>query len=181
MKRTISLLLMIFVLSACSGDRGPMGPQGPEGPAGVNILGQVFEVNVNFTSANDYSAVFDIPEDIEVFESDAVMVYWLEDVIPDSTGPIDVWSPLPSIFYLSNGIASYDFNHTFLDVNIFLDGNLSLSSLPEELRLDQIFRIALIPADFAEIHENFQTMNYEDLEDLFKTYNQDFEIKDFKN
>jgi len=49
MKKTISLVILLALLVACSGDRGPMGPQGPEGPAGVNILGQVFEVNVNFT------------------------------------------------------------------------------------------------------------------------------------
>jgi len=108
------------------------------------------------------------------------MVYWLEDVIPDSSGPIDVWSPLPSIFYLPNGVASFDFNHTFLDVNIFLDGNFSLNDLPDNVRLDQVFRIAIIPADFAEMHSDLNTFNYQQLEDTFKIYQNDFEVIDLK-
>lgn len=181
MKKTISLIIVLALLVACSGDRGPMGPQGPQGPEGINILGQVFEVNVNFTSTNDFSAIIDFPQDIEVFESDAVMVYWLEDVIPDSSGSIDIWSPLPSIFYLPDGVASFDFNHSFLDVNIFLDGNFDLNNLPDNIKLDQIFRIAIIPANFTEMHPNFETLNYQELEELLITYDQNFEVKDFQN
>ncbi|MCH8536083.1 MAG: hypothetical protein LAT51_13515 [Flavobacteriaceae bacterium] len=181
MKKTISLFFLLALVVACSGDRGPMGPQGPQGQAGINILGQVFEVNVNFTSTNDYSAVIDIPQDIEVLESDVIMVYWLEDVISDSTGPIDVWSPLPSIFYINNGVASFDFNHTYFDVNIFLDGNINLDALPDAIKLDQIFRIAVIPADFAEMHPDLNTLNYNQLEDAFKSYENDFDVIDLKN
>lgn len=148
MKKISILVLSIIFLVACSGDTGPRGPQGPPG---TNILGQVFEVTVNFTAQNNYATFIDIPQDIEVFESDVVLVYLLETVIPDSTGPIDVWSLLPRTFYLENGSAvSYNFTHTFFDVELFLDGNANLSTLDNSFTLDQTFRIAILPADFAE-------------------------------
>ena len=138
------LSMLLIVITACEGDRGP------QGPPGTNILGQVFEVTVDFSPANDYQVLVEFPQNIEVFESDVVMVYLLETQISDPTGPIDVWTPLPQSFFFDNGSELvYNFNHTFLDVNLFLDGNSNLDTIPFEFIEDKVFRIAILPADFA--------------------------------
>jgi hypothetical protein len=153
-----------------------LGPSGPQGPAGVNILGQVFEVNANFTNQNGFSAAFNFPQDIEVFESDVVLVYRLADVIPDSSGPIDVWEMLPATYFIPQGIVYYGFNHTFLDVEIFMDGtaDLLLTSL-QDFTLDQVFRIAIVPADFAE-RTDIDIANFGQVLNHLQAH-EDFELK----
>lgn len=149
MKKILSLLSFVVVLSACTGDTGPAGPPGPQGPPGdgESIIGSVFEAEVDFTSP-DYSVFVEIPSSIEVFESDVIMVYLLETVDEDSGA--DVWSPLPQTFFLEDGQLQYNFNHTDFDVNIYLQGNVNLDNLGTEFTNNQIFRIAVLPADFAE-------------------------------
>src|SRR5699024_6472362 len=83
---TTICLLLFFALASCKGDRGP---------AGINILGQVFETTVNFNSGNNFSAFINFPNNVEVFESDAVLVYLLEEV----DGDVDVWTPLPQTYF----------------------------------------------------------------------------------
>lgn len=135
-------LFLLFSLVACKGDRGP------QGPAGVNILGQVFETTVDFNSGNNFSAVIDYPKNVEVYESDAVLVYLLEEELADN---VDVWTPLPQTYFINGeGIMLYSFNHTFLDVKVFLDGDFPLVNLPPVFTKDQTFRIAIVPAEFAE-------------------------------
>jgi hypothetical protein len=150
-----------FFLTSCEGDPGPPGPQGEPG---INILGQVFEVNVDFTAGNGYSNLVTIPSDIEVFESDVILVYWLEDVVPGNGGSLDVWSPLPQTIYLDTGGSfQYTFNHTFIDVLLFLQGDIDLGGLGNGFTNDQIFRIAVVPAEFADqnlgMEELLQLMN----------------------
>ena len=82
MKKIVFLLAIVstFVFTACEGDPGPPGPQGEPG---INILGKVFEATVDFTAGNDFRQLVTIPSSIEVFESDVILVYWLEDVVSD--------------------------------------------------------------------------------------------------
>lgn len=157
------LLLLAFsstiLFTACEGDPGPPGPPG------VNILGQVFEANIDFTESNDFRQLITFPGNIEVFESDVVLVYWLEDVVSDGQGgTIDVWSQLPQTIYLNGGGSfQYTFNHTFIDALIFLQGDVDLTTLGNGFTNDQIFRIAIVPAEFgtadlsmAELLRNLQ-------------------------
>ena len=44
----------------------------------------------------------------------------------------------------------YTYNHTYFDANIFLDGNVDLDTVPDEFIFNKTFRIAIIPAKFAE-------------------------------
>ena len=158
---------------ACEGNQGPPGPQGQPG---INILGKVFEVSVDFTPLNDYQNTIEFPQDIEVFESDVVMVYLRETQISDPTGPIDVWTPLPQSFFLDNGSELvYNFNHTFLDVSLFLDGDANLDTIPFEFIDDQIFRIAILPADFAN-DQNVDIYDHNSVLSQLKN-NSDFNIK----
>jgi len=140
-----NLLLLILVGSmllfpSCE------GPQGPQGPPGLDSLGQVFEANITFTNGNGYSRLITYPSNVVVYESDVVLVYLLEDVVD---GNIDVWTQLPQTYFLNQGTLLYTFDHTFLDVNIFLDANFDLGLLGSNFTDDQIFRIAILPAEYA--------------------------------
>ncbi|MCW9038417.1 MULTISPECIES: hypothetical protein [Altibacter] len=145
MKHIILLLAVSagIIFSSCEGDPGPPGEPG------INILGQVFEVNATFSEANNYEQLFTIPSNVEVFESDVILVYWLEDVVPDGNGgSLDVWSQLPQTIYTADGSFQYTFNHTFVDVLLFLQGDFDLSLLGNGFTNDQIFRIAVVPSEY---------------------------------
>jgi hypothetical protein len=142
MKNLFLLLAMTTTLIFTSCE----GPSGPPGPPGDTILGQVFEANVNFNEGNSYSRLVTFPSNIVVYESDVVLVYLLEGV---TNGDIDIWSQLPQTYFLDQGTLLYTFDHTFLDVNLFLDANFDLSTLGSDFTNDLIFRIAILPAEYA--------------------------------
>jgi hypothetical protein len=147
MKKIFSIFTIVvaLTLTACQGD------QGPSGEDGINILGSVFETTIDFNPNNNYSALITIPLDIQVFESDVILVYLLEDVVPDGQGgSFDVWSQLPQTFFPSQGTLVYNFDHTFVDVRLFLGSNFNLDTLGSEFTNDQTFRIAILPAEFAD-------------------------------
>lgn len=137
----IMSLLLVLSLVACKGDRGP------QGPAGINILGQVFEKTVNFNSGNNFSVFIDFPSNVEVFEADAVLVYLLEEVVD---GDVDVWTPLPQTYFINGqGTMIYSFNHSFVDLKLFLDADFPLGNLTSTFTQNQTFRIAVVPSEFA--------------------------------
>ena len=143
--KNLFLLLAIstsIIFTSCE------GPSGPPGPPGTNILGQVFETTVSFNAGNDFSRLINFPSNIEVYESDVILVYLLEGTTPGNGGPIDIWSQLPQTYFLNQGTLLYTFDHTFLDVNLFLDGNFNLNTLGSEFTNNQIFRIAVVPSEF---------------------------------
>jgi hypothetical protein len=145
MKQIILLLAFTSTLlfSSCE------GPEGPPGDSGLNILGQVFETTINFNNGNNFSQIVTFPSNIEVFESDVVLVYLLSDVFDDGSGStIDVWSQLPQTFFPPQGTLLYTFDHTFLDVKILLDANFNLQLLGPAYTNDQVFRIAIVPSEF---------------------------------
>ena len=144
--KKISILLVSFVLvlfNSCTGDTGPQGPAGFDGFDG--LIGTIFEVEATF-APDGYEYFSDIPGEIEVFDTDIVMAYVLSGVDEG----VDIWEPLPQTIFLGNEILMYKFDHTFADVRFFLDGTIDLDSL-EALYTDNIlFRVAVIPAAFAE-------------------------------
>ncbi|MDT0540881.1 collagen-like protein [Croceitalea sp. P059] len=157
-KTFLGILVVAFAIS-CEGPQGPPGLNGfdgldgldgLDGQDGINILGQVLEVEGTFEAANDYSIFFEFPQSIEVFESDLVLVYILFEQTddPDGGDPIDVWRLLPQTRILDQGLLQYNYDHTFLDVSIFLESDFDLSTLPAGDTDNQIFRIAVVPAEF---------------------------------
>tara|TARA_R110002072_G_scaffold22432_6_gene78774 strand:- start:9238 stop:9735 length:498 start_codon:yes stop_codon:yes gene_type:complete len=145
MKKLIFTLGTVFFLfTACE------GPQGPPGFDGINILGQTFERTVNFQFNNQnglQESLITIPTSIEVFESDAILVYRLEGQLPDN---VDLWSLIPQNFFLDNGdIIQYVYNHTFFDIMLQIDGNFDLSTVPSNFTQNQTFRFVVVPSDFA--------------------------------
>ncbi|MEO0570129.1 MAG: collagen-like protein [Bacteroidota bacterium] len=154
--KKIKLLLGIALAAVTFGCEGPEGPPGPpgfdglDGQDGVNILGQVVEIEGTFSVENDYRIFFEFPQTLEVFESDIVLVYLLWDQIedPDGGNPIDIWRLLPQTRILDQGLLQYNFDHTFLDVNIFLESDFDLNTLLPGDTDNQVFRIAVVPTEF---------------------------------
>jgi len=143
-KLLFTLGTIFFLFTACE------GPQGPPGFDGINILGQTFQRTVNFQFNNQNGLqefLVTIPNSIEVFESDAILVYRLDGQLPDN---VDLWSLIPQNFFLDNGdIIQYVYNHTFFDVMLQIDGNFDLSTVPVGFTQNQTFRFVVVPSDFA--------------------------------
>jgi len=171
MKKLLSLLAFTSLLFiSCEGDPGPPGPPGPRGEDGFDIVGEVFEeVGVNFTQANGYSEVIPFPDNIEALRSDIVLVYLLEDVVNDGLGgTADLWTPLPKTFFTSQGTLQYNFNHSFFDVEVSLEANFNLNNVSPDRTLNQVFRIAIIPADeFSQMTD----VNLNNLQEVMQALN----------
>ncbi|HEV7349766.1 collagen-like protein [Telluribacter sp.] len=150
------LLVSTGLLLGCEGPVGPQGIPGPEGipgpqgAPGVNVVSTVFDIDGSFNAQNEYQIFFDFPpEEIEVFETDAVLVYRLWDEIEDPGGPIPVWRMLPQTVFMPQGLMQYNFDHSFLDVSIFIDAQFNRATLGADWTQNQTFRVVIVPADFA--------------------------------
>ena len=139
----LPLLTISLFLISCE---GPQGPPGQDGLDGINILGQVFEVTIDLNPNNNFQQVITIPSTIEVFESDAILAYRWEGTFDGA----DIWTPLPATYFSLGDTFLYTFNHTFFDVQFFLDGNFDLTELGSEWTDDQSFRIAIVPSEFGD-------------------------------
>ncbi|WP_291967120.1 collagen-like protein [Maribacter sp.] len=152
----IGVLAALFIIS-CEGPQGPPGfdgfdgvdgLDGLDGQDGINILGKVMDIEGTFTLENDYSIFYEFPQTVEVFETDVVLVYMLWDVTEDSNGgSVDIWRLMPQTRILDQGLLQYNFDYTFLDVNIFLESDFDLSTLQPGDTDNQVFRIAVLPAE----------------------------------
>ncbi len=158
-KLSILFAFIAFSLTSCSSDEP--GPQGPPGEPGVNIVGQTFEYeDVDFeylADGNIYtSGIFDFPTDIEILESDAILIYRRQ--ILDG---VETWSLIPQNFFLDDGnIIQYVYNQTATDVEIIIEGNFDLSALPDRFTQNQFFRFVVVPSDFA-FDNGIDVSNYE--------------------
>ncbi|MFD0863225.1 hypothetical protein ACFQ1M_13510 [Sungkyunkwania multivorans] len=143
----------IFCIS-CEGDPGPPGRDGLDGLPGP--LAQVFEVQIDFTAANNFEFLVSFPSNIEVFDSDVVAAYILDEV----DNGVDIWEPLPQTLFLGNDILIYGYDFSSSDINFFIDGTIDPSTLDPIYTDDVIFRVAIIPAEFARSLDlsNFQSI-----------------------
>ncbi len=139
------------------------GRDGIDGVDGVNILGTVLEVQGSFTAANNFSLLTEFSEvapNLEVFETDVVLVYILFGETTDSNGdPVDIWRLLPQTLIVDQGLLQYNFDHTFLDVNIFLETDFDTNLLLPGDTDDQVFRIAVLPAEEASSKMDTSSMS----------------------
>ncbi|MEN8123985.1 MAG: hypothetical protein ABFR32_02570 [Bacteroidota bacterium] len=144
MKKILPILLSVSLLFvSCVSEIGPPGPPGQDG---INIMGQIFEAQVNFNDSNNYEVLIDFPSNIEVYDTDVVMAYILSGV----DNGVDIWEPLPQTLFFEDGILLYGFNHTYADIQFFLDGTVYLDDLSTQFTQDIIFRVAIIPAESAQ-------------------------------
>lgn len=162
MKKTLIYLtaLVAVLFISCKGDTGPMGPPGQDGDGG-GVIGQTFEydqVHFEYESDNNlWATVVDVPDDIEVLESDAILVFRIE-----SQGDLETYSLLPQTFFTDQGILTYVYNHTAADVELLIDGDYDLQNLDPIFTDDQVFRFVVIPSDFAN-DPDVHIQNYSDL------------------
>jgi hypothetical protein len=157
MKKTALLLLTtFFAFASCSSDNGT-GPQGPPGVDGEDgLIASIIEVEGNFNANNNYTISVNFSDyNIEVFESDVVMVYIKAGETEDANGaPVDVFRALPQTYYINGKALLYNFDFTFFDSFIFLDGNVDFSTLDASYTQGIKLRIAVIPADYANSPES---------------------------
>ena len=146
MKKLLLIPIISLFIISCVSEIGPPGPPGQDGIDGINILGQIFEAQVDFTADNDFEVFIEFPSQIEVFDTDVVIAYILVGI----DNGVDIWEPLPQTLFFEDGILLYGYNYNFNDIVFFLDGTVSIADLNPELTQDIIFRVAIIPADEAK-------------------------------
>ncbi|WP_430971747.1 hypothetical protein [Sunxiuqinia rutila] len=168
--KTITRLLMILTLAVFAACEGPVGPPGPPGEDGLDGFdgenGYLFEIEGTFSPTNDYTLYFAFPEDFTTYDTDIVMVYILWDQVESSTGEwLDVWRALPQTVVVNEGVIQYNFDYTVGDVQIFIEETVG-ELLPEETD-NQVFRIAVLPADFWST----KSVDINNLDAVMKTMN----------
>ncbi len=157
---TVLGIFIMIIAASCEGPEGPPGFDGLDGLDGLDgqdgIQGQVVEVDgVNFdydANGNIFNALITFIDvtDFEVFESDAVLVYRFDGTIDlDDGSTADAWSQIPQSFFLPEGTLQYVFAHTFVDLELFIDGNFDLSAIDTAFTDNQSFRIVFVPSVFA--------------------------------
>ena len=158
-KLTLAFLVLFFgLLNSCTSNEVVQAP-----PA-QNSESLVFEIsNTNFQTSNNFSRLFIFPR--AILASDHVVVYRLSGTTAQNQ---DVWSILPQQFFLANGAFDfgYNFDFTKFDVEVFLQGN-NLGTLNTNFRLNQVFRIVVIPGQFGN------KVNVANIKDVMKTINID--------
>ena len=168
---TILLLLTLIIFVSCE------GPQGPPGEPGINILGTVFRIDGDFTPENDYLLYYEFPNNFEVYDSDVVLVY----ILWEQSNGLEIWRLMPQTVALKTiypdwsetDVLQYNFDYTFNDVQIFLEGTMDFSTLLPGETDNQVFRIVVLPADFIAQ----KSVDIGDFNSLLKTPN--LEIKSF--
>jgi len=147
MKKLTSFLLLLAGITLFSCE-GPMGPPGVPGQDGTSLIGTVFEMQGDFRASNNYELYFDFPQNFEIYDTDVVLVYILWEVANVNGNQTDVWRLLPQTVVLNDGVLQYNFDYTVADVKIFLEGSTDFNNLLPAETDNQIFRIAVLPADF---------------------------------
>ena len=150
MKKIMILLAVLgmFIFQGCTGPEGPQGPQGNDG-----VIGEVIEITgVSFTTENNFSIVKTFAP---IYDSDMILVYRLSGV----SNKVDMWSLVPETHYFPDGTRNfnYDFEFTKSSVNIFMGGS-NLGTVSTDYRLNQVFRIVTVPANFAVDKNNYNAV-----------------------
>ncbi|MCE7057380.1 hypothetical protein LZF95_22050 [Algoriphagus sp. AGSA1] len=165
----ILALIGMLAFQACEGPAGPQGPPGMDGEPGIIIVGQTFEVEVDFTEANNFANFLEFTEPLE--DGDGVLVYMLEEnpATEDAAG----WRLLPQTFYFEDGILVYNFDYTLNDVSIFLDNSpIDFLALDPYWTNGVLFRVIVIPSDL--INARIDYSDYKGTMDLLNISEEDF-------
>jgi hypothetical protein len=152
----LGAFLTLFMVSCGSdgldGRDGFDGLNGFDGQNGLDgqdaLIPKVIDIEGSFTIDNDFGIRHTFDNTIEVLPTDVVLVYILWDQVDDNNGEqIDIWRLLPQTRILDQGLLIYNYEHTFLDVDVFLEADFDLGTLASGDTDNQIFRIAVLPAE----------------------------------
>lgn len=159
MKSTLLIaFIVIITLQGCSVN------ETPQNVVDNDTISEVFEFsNVNFVP-NNYSVILDYPHDI--YSSDMVLVYRLSGIFQGE----DIWKLQPEQFFFDDGTLDlqYGFNFTRYDTEVYMEG-FDLATVSESFRLNQIFRIVIVPGYFG----NKSIVNFKDYKAVVKALNVD--------
>ncbi len=160
MKKILSLFAIVGLMafSSCSDD---------DNDVDNDTISEVIEVNgYNFNSGNGHRIRYDLNP--EIFPGDMVLVYRLVAV----EDGVKVWNALPETAY-DNGAFDFSYNFEFsqFDVDIFMLGS-DLNSVVSNLRLNQTFRIVIIPGAGNNLTSK-KSINLNDYNAVIKAYNID--------
>ncbi|MBU2994889.1 collagen-like protein [Cellulophaga baltica] len=146
----IGMLFLAILITSCSGNDGFDGQDGLD-----SIQGQVFEVeNVDFNydaTGNFYSTRLTYSDftSFEVLESDAVLLYVLDEEIELTDGLADNWTLVPVSYFLDGGTIQYTYAHNFVDMDLYINGNFDMSAIDTFYTDDLVFRVVILPSSFA--------------------------------
>lgn len=162
MKKILTLFAVIglFAFSGCSDD---------DNDVDNDTISYVFDVQgVSFTSDNDYSKTIDNPSN---FTSDVILIYRSAGT---ETNGNRIWKLLPETYYLNNGTLDFNYNFQFSAdyIDIFLDGP-DLNSVNSSFRLNQVFRVVVVPGSSSGTAKSSSKTDYSDYEAVIKKYNID--------
>lgn len=165
MKKIFLLLAVvgIITLQSCDGDTGP------QGPTGYSAESQVLEItNVNFI-APSFGIIYTYP--FQTLNSDHALVYRLSG----SDNGNDVWQLIPQYYYFPDGTMNFGYNNdaTINDVSIYLEGQ-DLGTVDEADRLNQIFRVVIVPGQFANRSATSTSTDYKEVTEALNITEADF-------
>jgi len=146
--KKLTFILLLFAAIIITSCEGPMGSPGIPGEDGTSLIGTVFEMQGDFKTSNNYELFFDFPQDFKIYDTDVALVYILWDVVTINGKDTDIWRLLPQTIILDEGILQYNFDYTVNDVRIFLEATIPYNELLPAETQNQVFRIAVLPADF---------------------------------
>lgn len=156
MKKLMSLLV-IALFFACE---GPEGPPGIPGQDGGLIVASAFEIEIDFTAANNYEYIEPYGFGLYPFDMTLVYILWEND------NGTDIWRLLPqTTTFTDDTTLIYNYDFTQDDVRFFLDGTTDFSTLDTSWTQNQIFRVVVVPAD------NVDAFNHSDLNTVMQAYN----------
>ena len=163
MKKILTLFAVVGLIAFTSCE-GPEGPPGQDG-----LIAEVIEVNgYSFQQSNNFRLRYDLKP--EIFPGDMVLVYRLVAV----EDGVKVWNALPESAFDSNGAFDFSYNFEFsrFDVDIFMLG-YDLGTVSSNLRLNQTFRIVIIPGAGNNLTAKKSSINLNDYNAVIEKYNID--------
>lgn len=150
MKKILSLLV-IALLFTC---------QGEDGEDGGLIVASAFEIEIDFTAANNYEYIEPYGFNLYPFDMTLVYILWEND------NGTDIWRLLPqSTTFIDDTTLIYNYDFTQDDVRFFLDGTTDFSTLDASWTQGQIFRVVVVPAD------NVDALDVSNLNTVMQTFN----------
>ena len=187
------MFFVIILGPACEGPEGPEGPVGPAGPqgaqgpqglpgaqglpgeggTGTSQSSKVFQFEADFTVENDYLTGVDfLANEIEVAESDVVLVYLLWNTYEDENGDIvALWKQLPQTISREEGSLKYDYLYSYREVIVVIDADFDLALLDPESLSGILFRVVIIPGEYLTERSAMPAVDYNNYEEVLDYYN----------
>jgi hypothetical protein len=146
------------------GPQGPMGPPGPQGSSADSKSGRIYDFLADFTEENDYFTGIDFASNnIEVKDSDIVLVYWAYSFYEKDDGYAIIWKLLPQMFHFEEGWIKYDFFTSVDFLFLQLSSSIDLSEVSEDWKVDQIMRMVIIPGESMNGRIQVDYNNYDEV------------------